>query len=178
VESTLNTSRAPPKLIDRLFLTFPAKARHVADFCHSYREMPAYDSDSLDEGEDYTETNVLLGYASKEASGDSVSHLGGRPVSSKRHLCHRYLLIWRLDMDRRQDCSFRLIIQMQGLQQPSHSPPRTRQRSTRALSRPRETAVYLELQAKGMQEERGKRTVHTRGAGCEGGGGQASRGGR
>lgn len=43
--------------------------------------MAPYDSDSSDEGEDYTETNVLLGYASKEASSDTVSHLGGHPVS-------------------------------------------------------------------------------------------------
>ncbi|KAF2685823.1 hypothetical protein K458DRAFT_486620 [Lentithecium fluviatile CBS 122367] len=42
--------------------------------------MPPYDSDSSDEGEEYTETNVLLGYASKEASGDIVSHLGGQPT--------------------------------------------------------------------------------------------------
>ena len=43
--------------------------------------MPPYDSDSSDEGEDFTETNTLLGYASKTASGDAVSHLGGSPVS-------------------------------------------------------------------------------------------------
>ncbi|KAH9879945.1 hypothetical protein J1614_001969 [Plenodomus biglobosus] len=41
--------------------------------------MPPYDSESSDEGEDYTETNVLLGYATKEATGDAVSHLGGAP---------------------------------------------------------------------------------------------------
>ncbi|KAF2752076.1 hypothetical protein M011DRAFT_435419 [Sporormia fimetaria CBS 119925] len=42
--------------------------------------MPPYDSDSSDDGEDYTETNVLLGYASEEPTGDSVSHLGGQPT--------------------------------------------------------------------------------------------------
>ncbi|KAJ4290935.1 hypothetical protein N0V90_010131 [Kalmusia sp. IMI 367209] len=41
--------------------------------------MPPYDSESSDEGEDYTETNVLLGYASQGASGDMISHLGGSP---------------------------------------------------------------------------------------------------
>ncbi|KAF2011594.1 hypothetical protein BU24DRAFT_443863 [Aaosphaeria arxii CBS 175.79] len=41
--------------------------------------MPPYDSDSSDEGEDYTETNVLLGYATQEETGDTISHLGGRP---------------------------------------------------------------------------------------------------
>ena len=40
----------------------------------------AYDSDSSDDGENYTETNVLLGYATKDATGDSVSHIGGTPV--------------------------------------------------------------------------------------------------
>jgi len=42
--------------------------------------MPPYDSESSDEGEDYTETNVLLGYATKDTTGDSVSHLGGAPA--------------------------------------------------------------------------------------------------
>ncbi|RFU32495.1 hypothetical protein B7463_g3810, partial [Scytalidium lignicola] len=43
--------------------------------------MAPYDSDSS-EGEDgdYTETNVLLGYASKEPSEDTISHIGGRPT--------------------------------------------------------------------------------------------------
>ncbi|KAL1602805.1 hypothetical protein SLS60_006226 [Paraconiothyrium brasiliense] len=42
--------------------------------------MPPFDSDSSDEGEDYTETNTLLGYASQSASGDAISHLGGFPA--------------------------------------------------------------------------------------------------
>ena len=43
--------------------------------------MTPYDSDSSGgEGNDYTETNVLLGYASKEPSDDTISQLGGRPV--------------------------------------------------------------------------------------------------
>ncbi|CZR57428.1 related to rat apoptosis protein RP-8 [Phialocephala subalpina] len=42
--------------------------------------MAPYDSDSSGgEDDDYTETNVLLGYASKEASDDTISYLGGRP---------------------------------------------------------------------------------------------------
>ncbi|KAK2608206.1 hypothetical protein N8I77_006830 [Diaporthe amygdali] len=42
--------------------------------------MAPYDSDdSLDEDQDYTETNVLLGYASKDADEDTISRLGGRP---------------------------------------------------------------------------------------------------
>jgi hypothetical protein len=47
--------------------------------------MAPYDSDSSGGEEDeYTETNVLLGYASKEPSDDTISHLGGRPVSRRR----------------------------------------------------------------------------------------------
>lgn len=46
--------------------------------------MPPYDSDSSDEGEDYTETNVLLGYASEEPSSDIISHIGGNPVCFPR----------------------------------------------------------------------------------------------
>ena len=42
--------------------------------------MAPYDSDSSDGGEDYTETNVLLGYATKDATGDAISHVGGAPV--------------------------------------------------------------------------------------------------
>ncbi|TRX90611.1 hypothetical protein FHL15_008584 [Xylaria flabelliformis] len=42
--------------------------------------MVNYDSDSsAGEEEDFTETNVLLGYASKDAGDDSISRLGGRP---------------------------------------------------------------------------------------------------
>lgn len=44
--------------------------------------MAPYDSDSSgDEDGEYTETNVLLGYASKEPSDDTISQLGGKPVS-------------------------------------------------------------------------------------------------
>ena len=40
--------------------------------------MASYDSDSSD-GE-FEETNVLLGYATKDADEDTISKLGGRPV--------------------------------------------------------------------------------------------------
>ncbi|KAI0475554.1 hypothetical protein GGR56DRAFT_518394 [Xylariaceae sp. FL0804] len=41
--------------------------------------MAPYDSDSsADEEQDYTETNVLLGYASKDPGDDPTSRLGGR----------------------------------------------------------------------------------------------------
>lgn len=45
--------------------------------------MAPYDSDSSAGDEDeFTETNVLLGYASKDPGDDSISRLGGHPVSS------------------------------------------------------------------------------------------------
>ncbi|KAI9878244.1 MAG: hypothetical protein M1830_001467 [Pleopsidium flavum] len=43
--------------------------------------MATYDSDSSDgEDADYTETGVLLGYASKEPTEDDISQLGGYPT--------------------------------------------------------------------------------------------------
>jgi pre-rRNA-processing protein TSR4 len=43
--------------------------------------MAPYDSDSSGgEEEDFTETNVLLGYASADANDEEISRLGGRPV--------------------------------------------------------------------------------------------------
>lgn len=45
--------------------------------------MAPYDSDSSDgEDNDYTLTNVLLGYTTSEAKEDTISHLGGKPVRS------------------------------------------------------------------------------------------------
>lgn len=45
--------------------------------------MDQYDSDSsgLEDAGDYTETGVLLGFPSKEPTDDTISHLGGWPVS-------------------------------------------------------------------------------------------------
>lgn len=54
--------------------------------------MAPYDSDSDDGYEleqDYTETDVLLGYADKDSKGETISRLGGRPV------CHSSLLLTR-----------------------------------------------------------------------------------
>jgi pre-rRNA-processing protein TSR4 len=53
--------------------------------------MDPYDSDSsLEDAGDYTETGVLLGYASTEQTDDTISHLGGWPVSEY------YLLLFSL----------------------------------------------------------------------------------
>lgn len=44
-------------------------------------QMASSDSDSsLGDQTEYTETSVLLGYASKEVTEDAISHLGGVPV--------------------------------------------------------------------------------------------------
>lgn len=48
--------------------------------------MDSYDSDSSgmeDVDEDFIETSVLLGYAAEETTDDSISHLGGWPVSAQ-----------------------------------------------------------------------------------------------
>ncbi|KAJ9647350.1 hypothetical protein H2199_002339 [Coniosporium tulheliwenetii] len=42
--------------------------------------MASYDSDSSAGEEDYTRTNVLLGYATKEPTDDPVNQLGGHPT--------------------------------------------------------------------------------------------------
>jgi pre-rRNA-processing protein TSR4 len=42
--------------------------------------MPSYDSDSSDDGQDYSITNVTLGYASTESTGDEISQIGGHPT--------------------------------------------------------------------------------------------------
>jgi hypothetical protein len=54
--------------------------------------MGAYDSDSSgDEDNDYTQTNVVLGFAAKDPAdeSDTISHLGGRPVSDRDNPCLR-----------------------------------------------------------------------------------------
>lgn len=51
--------------------------------------MAPYDSDdSLDDDQDYTETDVLLGYASNDPDGETISKLGGQPVRSTTLLSH------------------------------------------------------------------------------------------
>jgi hypothetical protein len=43
-------------------------------------KMATYDSDSDLDDENFTETNVLLGYATKDVADDTTSQLGGHPV--------------------------------------------------------------------------------------------------
>jgi hypothetical protein len=50
---------------------------------HQVHIMAEYDSDSsLEDASEYTETGVLLGYATKESTDDTISRLGGHPVST------------------------------------------------------------------------------------------------
>ena len=54
--------------------------------------MALYDSDSSDDAEDFTTTDVLLGYASKEPTGDIISQLGGRPVDHSIEILDHVLM--------------------------------------------------------------------------------------
>ena len=49
-------------------------------------------SDSSDEGDYATTTNVLLGYASEEPLDDTTSCLGGSPVSEWCLVCSEMLI--------------------------------------------------------------------------------------
>ncbi|KIW74628.1 hypothetical protein Z517_11398 [Fonsecaea pedrosoi CBS 271.37] len=76
--------------------------------------MAPYDSDSSDDGEDYSTTNVTLGYATVESTGDDVSHLGGHPTwldsshpppaaLAKCKVCNSYMsLLLQLNADLQQ----------------------------------------------------------------------------
>ena len=62
--------------------------------------MALHDSDSSgDEDEQYATTNVMLGYASKEPTDDTFSHLGGAAVSFLAHL-ERIVLFCDIDLAR------------------------------------------------------------------------------
>lgn len=83
--------------------------------------MDPYDSDSTgleDEG-DYTDTGVLLGYASKEAVDDNISHLGGWPVcqviSILHHMHGKHLIP--------ADCDMCIHVDMARRQYPASGPP-------------------------------------------------------
>ncbi|EXJ84979.1 hypothetical protein A1O3_05654 [Capronia epimyces CBS 606.96] len=77
--------------------------------------MPPYDSDSSDDGgDDYSTTNVILGYAVSDPSGDEISHVGGYPswldpnhpppaALAKCKVCHGYMsLLLQLNADLQQ----------------------------------------------------------------------------
>jgi hypothetical protein len=83
---------APPKFLDCQKALHRMDVDHAPELAGRLRRMKyvvdaymaSYDSDVSDGGaEDFTETSVLLGYASKDAAGETVSRLGGRPVCSR-----------------------------------------------------------------------------------------------
>ena len=76
--------------------------------------MADYDSDSSN-AEDI-ETGVTLGYATKDATGDDFSQLGGHPVMFLPTDIHRTMANQVLVMARRRRHPFRNSGQVQGLQ--------------------------------------------------------------
>jgi hypothetical protein len=92
MEGFASTRDCPAKI----FLQYKKKIKpHVEKLCdivpRSPVKMASYDSDSsAGEDEEYTETDVLLGYASIDSKGETVSRLGGLPVriarSRARHI--------------------------------------------------------------------------------------------
>lgn len=100
--------------------------------------MAEYDSDSsLEDNSEYTETGVLLGYATKESTDDTISHLGGHPVSppqtpgSTRHVSD----LNDTGMARSKNATIRLPSSMQMLSRLYVPPSTTQRRSTEALPR-------------------------------------------
>lgn len=79
--------------------------------------MASYDSDSSD-GE-FEETNVLLGYASRDADDDTISKLGGRPVCCNPTTWRvPKLTLFRIGLARCRQRPQRRICPLQGLQGP------------------------------------------------------------
>jgi len=54
-------------------------------------------ADSDSDVESFTETAVLLGYASKDPTDDTISHLGGTPVRPPSRKPDMYLYISKSD---------------------------------------------------------------------------------
>lgn len=72
---------------DDLQGSFDQSTFELPESFSGFDQMALHDSDSSgDEDEQYATTNVMLGYASKEPTDDTFSHLGGVPVSFLAHL--------------------------------------------------------------------------------------------
>lgn len=127
--------------------------------------MGNYDSDSSDGGEqDYTETNVLLGYASKEASesDDVNSYIGGRPVSSPStaKTTHATLPpsspsnIYPADLALPHHPPFRHPRPLQNMQRHNVPPPPTKRRPPQRFPRPRAPSLRPHLSPQNLPAER------------------------
>ncbi|KAL2163251.1 hypothetical protein VTH06DRAFT_5307 [Thermothelomyces fergusii] len=78
--------------------------------------MAPYESESSgSENGDYTETDVLLGYASADANGEEISRLGGRPLNAElpdrfpNHERRLYVFTCKRKSCRRKDGNIRAI---------------------------------------------------------------------
>lgn len=137
---------SPAKILDT---QTPAVNICAASNSLHHANMRPYESESSDEGEDYTETNVLLGYATKDATGDAISHIGGAPVRLRSQR-NEYPTDTLPELDRRKDSTIWRARQVQSLQWAPQPPARTQRRPSRPLSRPRAKTIHLELPAQGV----------------------------
>ena len=121
--------------------------------------MALSDSDSSEnESQEYTTTNVLLGFASREPTEDSFSQLGGYPVRMGARIPPNIFdwLSCRAGMARPEQQSFRQALTMQSLPGYDDSAPATEWRFTRALSWSWKEALHLRMQIIAVSEERRK----------------------
>lgn len=127
--------------------------------------MAPYDSDSSGgEEEDYTETNVLLGYASADANGEEVSRLGGRPVRTATELVTQLrtcLLTLTIGLVEPGQAAICCASKMQGLQGSHGALAAAQRRATGPISQPRAAPIRSRLQEEELPQEGGEHTRHT-----------------
>ena len=113
--------------------------------------MADYDTDSS-AGEDI-ETGVTLGYATKDATGDDFSQLGGHPVSRPAIDIYVTIADQIPVMARRHRHPFRNSGQMQSLQRLPQPLAPTEQRSPGQIPRPRKKSLPLRMQEKSLPQK-------------------------
>ena len=113
--------------------------------------MADYDSDSS-VGEDI-ETGVTLGYATKDATGDDFSQLGGHPVSWPTTTTPETIANRITVMARRHCYPLWSSGQMQSLQRPPQPLATTEQRSPGQIPRPRKKSLPLRMQEEGLPQK-------------------------
>jgi hypothetical protein len=130
--------------------------------------MGNYDSDSSDGGDqDFTETNVLLGYASKEASesDDVNSYIGGRPVRTpmrQKSPCStiycsdniEFSNFYPADMVRPHHSTIRRSREVQSMQRYDGSAFTAEWGLAKRISGPREAPVRRILPSENVQAQR------------------------
>jgi hypothetical protein len=135
--------------------------------------MADYDSDSS--GADDIETGVTLGYASKEATGDDFSQIGGHPVwtNKPRHTYGRFFQKRKYTnnntvLARPLRHPFRRSRQMQSLQRTPEPAFAAQRRPAGQIPRPREESLPVRMQEQGLPQERGLSARHQDYAGFNG----------